>query len=101
MLDTTTENDYAKIETYSFKDTEAEKPTYIICIAVLTNSAEVHLQRRRWVVGESGEFGPDFIPVAVQLSTAETYKDIEIAHGPKSECIFAALSTDNVSNSNF
>lgn len=92
-------DNFAKLEIYSYNDTSASIPTYIICIAALStsgNGGQVHLEKRRYVVGETGIYGPDLITVDVQFDDSKTYKDIDISDGT-AECIFAALSTDDVS----
>jgi predicted Ser/Thr protein kinase len=90
-------DNFAKLEIYSYNDTSASIPTYIICIAALStsgNGGQVHLEKRRYVVGETGIYGPDLITVDVQFDDSKTYKDIDISDGT-AECIFAALSTDD------
>jgi hypothetical protein len=88
-----------KIETYVYLDPNTTSTTYIICIATLSTQEQqgrVYIEKRKFIAGETGSSGPERIVVANQFDDTKQYKDIDIVNGAK-DCIFAALSTENVS----
>ncbi len=99
MIQNVSTNYVEKIETYVYLDPNVNSTTYIICIATLSTPAQagrVYIEKRKFVVGETGSSGPERIAVANQFESTKQYKDIDIINGPN-DCIFSALSTDNVS----
>lgn len=87
----------AKIETYVYLEPNDTTTTFMICIATLSTNQQVYIEKRKFTVGETGLGGPEKLVIANQYNSSKQYKDIDIVNGPK-DCIFAAISTENVSH---
>ncbi len=79
-------------------DPLATPTTYVICIATISSQQNlIHVEQRKFVIGQTGAEGPELIPFDPPFNISSNYRDVDIVDGAD-ECVFAALSQDQVSD---